>query len=78
MAFDIEPNSTVNNIKDQIRDITGVGQRIHYCSCSGDNRPYDPLRLIYGGKELENEKSLCDYDIRHESILHRVYRLHGA
>ena len=40
---------------------TGVGQRIDYCS--GDNRSYDPLRLIYGGKELENAKSLSDYNI---------------
>ncbi|KAN0129524.1 Ubiquitin-related domain containing protein [Lactarius tabidus] len=78
MVFDAEPDSTVNNIKSQISDITGVGQRIDYQDCSGDNRSHDPLRLIYGGKQLENAKSLCDYGIRHESILHLVHRLPGA
>jgi hypothetical protein len=56
---------------------TGVGQRIDYQDCSGDNRSHDPLRLIYGGKQLENAKSLCDYGIRHESILHLGKPLHS-
>ena len=47
---------------------TGVGQGIDYCT--GNIRSFDPHHLIYRGKELENAKSLGDYDIRHESILH--------
>jgi hypothetical protein len=49
---------------------TGVGQRIDYCS--GDKQFYDPILLFYCGERvtrLENAKSLCDHNIRHESIL---------
>ena len=37
--------------------------------------PVDEQRLIYGGKQLEDEKTLADYNIKHLSILHAVLRL---
>ncbi|KAI9443389.1 ubiquitin [Lactarius indigo] len=57
MTLDTMPSSPVNDVKAQIDAIR-------------NNRPYDPLRLIYGGKELENKKSLLDYSIGQESVLH--------
>jgi len=76
IALDVVPTSTVNNLKAQISDMTGAGQRIDYCN--GGNRSYYPLRVLYGGKELEDAKSLCDYNIRQESILYLVDRTAGG
>ncbi|KAI9429738.1 ubiquitin [Lactarius indigo] len=57
ITLDTMPSSTVNGVKAQIDAVR-------------NNRSYDPLRLIYCGKELENEKSLLDYSIGQESVLH--------
>ena len=40
--------------------------------------PPQEQRLIYGGKELEEEYTLMDYNIQKESTIHLLLRLFGG
>jgi hypothetical protein len=38
----------------------------------------DSQKIIYGGKQLEDHKRICDYNITNESVVHIVLRLRGG
>jgi hypothetical protein len=64
IIFEVDPNDRIEDIKNKIQEKEKI--------------PVDQQRLICGGKQLEDGKTLHDYFIHKDSRLHLVLRLRGG
>jgi len=64
IEIDIDPNDKIERIKERVEEKEGI--------------PPPQQRLIFGGKQMADDKTAKDYNIDAGSVLHLVLALRGG
>lgn len=63
ITLNVEPGDSIDSIKEKIADREGISAQ--------------DQRLIFGGKQLESDRTIADYNLTANSTIHLVLRLRG-
>jgi ubiquitin C len=64
MTLDVSDTDTIQSVKNKIFEKEGI--------------PVDQQRLVFNGKQLEDNMTIADYNIQADSNIHLVLRLRGG
>mmetsp|Transcript_83 Transcript_83/g.238 ORF Transcript_83/g.238 Transcript_83/m.238 type:complete len:80 (-) Transcript_83:24-263(-) len=64
LAIDVEPDDKIERIKERVNEREGI--------------PPPQQRLIFGGKQMQDDKTVREYGIDAGTVLHLVLALRGG